>query len=435
MALNDIKFVRGQGGMGRRAASEDVISGLIMALPSHPVILSTGLEAGFIKEVTIVNNNNEIADPRFYVAQVEYYQQLADICDIKPADIDYENVDNTQIIKNVIDYHVREFFRMSPTGKLWLGIIMSENGTRVYPEAILTLQNKAEGKIRQVGVLTSDFSDMAAYQAIAAGNGVENGLEQNHRPLSIIVTANGQKDSPENLQLSELVQENEYLSTDVNMSRKNVSMLISCDLDTTVLALLGEQKYGYYGCIGNCLGAVSAASVNECIGWVGKFPLGLKKPGFITGELLTEVVDGVLGSLNEKRYIFVRLVEGAADCYYNDSHTLDVATSDYAYIENVRTMDKATREIRKRLVPFLNSPIKVDAESGKLSAMDIATLENAGQIALDEMEKVGELSGYSVTINPDQNILSTSNLEISIVNVPTGVIRNMTIKIGYAKTI
>ena len=51
------------------------------------------------------------------------------------------------------------------------------------------------------------------------------------------------------------------------------------------------------------------------------------------------------------------------------------------------------------------------------------------------MEKAGELSGYEASIDPEQDVLSTSTVEVVIKNVPVGVIRKMKVKIGYVKSL
>ena len=54
---------------------------------------------------------------------------------------------------------------------------------------------------------------------------------------------------------------------------------------------------------------------------------------------------------------------------------------------------------------------------------------------IEEMEKAGELSGYVVEIDPDQNVLATSEIEIVIRPVGVGVVRRIRIKIGYAESV
>ena len=56
-------------------------------------------------------------------------------------------------------------------------------------------------------------------------------------------------------------------------------------------------------------------------------------------------------------------------------------------------------------------------------------------LALEEMERAGELSGYKADIDPDQDVASTGTLDIVIKNVSSPVIRHINIKIGFAKSV
>jgi len=118
----------------------------------------------------------------------------------------------------------------------------------------------------------------------------------------------------------------------------------------------------------------------------------------------------------------------------NDSHTMDSALSDYAMIESVRTMDKAVRGVRSYLIPELGGNVYTDPDTGKMQPYSASHLQLAAGKALDDMEKAGELSGYAVEIDPDQDILSTGEVEIVVRLVAAGVMRTARIKIGFTKT-
>lgn len=427
MELNDIRFQRMNGGMGRPAPNEDVNSGLLLSL-------NVDLGNNNFEELAL-NRFNSIVGTELKVIELNYYEQLLLDFGIQTTKPTTENpaLTTAEFAKNTIDYHVREFFRMSPTGKLWLAIKneipeeITDPTFEVTGDEIISLQNYANGAIRQIGIFTPTLTTdrVSEYQIACTGEVGNPGLEQLHKPLSLVVTFSGQEST---------------LATMPNFvtdGYKNVSLLIGCDLSADIINLLGVQgnlsinNFINYGCIGNCIGAISAAKVNESIAWVGRFPLSLGVAGFITGDLFKETPVSRLNTLNENRYIFVRTITGAASNYYNDSHALDVSTSDYAFIKNNRTMDKATREIRRNLLPFLNSSVAVNAETGHLSADTVAVLENECNRALENMTKAGELSGYRCEINPEQNVLARSEIEIQIKNVPTGVVRNMVVKIGF----
>ena len=114
---------------------------------------------------------------------------------------------------------------------------------------------------------------------------------------------------------------------------------------------------------------------------------------------------------------------------------MDSATSDYAMIESVRTMDKAVRGIRTYLIPELGGNVYIDPDTGKMQPYSVSHLETTANKALEDMEKAGELSGYKVEIDPEQDVLSTSTVEIVVRQVAVGVMRKIKVKIGFAKSV
>ena len=408
--MNDIVFTKTNGGMGRTAASEDPISGLIFG-GFGATALTFGTADGNLKGFDPIGST-----PTAYIRKFQYVEQL------KEAGIVWKekgtgSLTPTETAKNALYYHISEFFRMNAEGTLY--VMIKAGDTAAAAADVTTLQNYADGRIRQCGVFDSTLVTVASLQTALTA------LEADHKPMSVVVTYNG-KPSGTATVLSSLTS----LAT---AGQCNVSVLIGCDGDATLAGNL--DTYANYGCIGACIGAISKAAVNECIAWVQKFPLGLKAPAFFNGQLVKNIETTDLNSLNDKRYIFVRTHVGDADNYFNDSHTCDLATSDYAYIENVRTIDKACRGVRANLLPYLNSPLKVDAETGKLDAPMVAFLETTAGKAVEDMEKAGELSGYKAEIDPDQNVISTSQVEVIIKNVPTGTMRKVNVKIGFTTSL
>jgi hypothetical protein len=158
-------------------------------------------------------------------------------------------------------------------------------------------------------------------------------------------------------------------------------------------------------------------------------------PDFGDGVLVRNVDKAVLEQLDASRYLFLSHIVGIAGSYWNDSHNMTSAISDYNAIERVRTMDKAERGIRTYLTPELGGNVYIDATTGKLQPYTVEHLETTANKALEDMEKAGELSGYQAKIDPEQDVLSTSTVEVVIKNVPVGVIRRMRVKIGYVKKI
>lgn len=427
--LNDITFIKTNGGMGRTAASEDPISGLIFG-GFGASVLTFGEVDGNLKGFAPIMNTSTPPAAVSHIRKFEYKEELATagIVWTKPGEGHGTSgvLDDTDMAKNALHYHISEFFRMSHEGTLY--VLIKAGANNVAAADLTVLQNFANGAIRQCGVFDTADTPLTPTELQAVLTG-ENSLEEDHMPMSVVMTYNG-----EDKTLAELTEDNASLAAE---GKCNVSVLIGCDGDATLASYLEDDNthYAHYGCIGACIGAISKAAVNECIAWVQKFPLGLTAPALFNGQLIKNVSTADQKDLNENRYIFVRTHVGNADNYFNDSHTCDLATSDYAYIENVRTIDKACRGVRAYLLPYLNSPLQVDAETGRMDAPTVAFLETIASKALIEMEKNGELSGYRVEIDPDQNVISTSQVEIIIKNVPTGTMRKVNVKIGFTTSL
>ena len=190
--------------------------------------------------------------------------------------------------------------------------------------------------------------------------------------------------------------------------------------------------------IGCALGTVALAKVSESIAWVGKFNIsdGVENEivEFCNGQLWTSLSQSALEGLFSKRHLWSKKFTGVSGTFWVDSSCAVATTSDYAYIENNRTICKAERNLYTAYTPLLNSPITFNA-NGTITDNTIAYFENVGNAALDQMVKDGELSAKSVTINPTQNVLSTSTLTIAVTLVINGVARIISIPIGFKPSI
>lgn len=323
-------------------------------------------------------------------------------------------------IQAIWHYHISEFFRIQPKGILFVGIFPVPVGPYIFSE-LATLQVYANGDIRQTGIYKTgtEFStaDITAIQAVL------NTLESQKQPMSVLfapsinATAN----------ISSLVD----LSP---LSGNKVSVVISQDA--------GGKGYELYlttnktiSNLGNLIGVVSLSQVQENIGWVGKFNnsdgLELEAIGFGNGQRFVDVSESTLSIVNDRRYVFLRKFPNLVGSYYNDSHTAIVSNSDYAYIERNRVIDKAIRGVYLNLLPLLNSPLTLNAD-GTLSNATVAYLESQASISINEMVRKGEVSAAAVSIDPAQDVLTTSEVVVTITLIPIGTARNIIVNIGYS---
>ena len=322
----------------------------------------------------------------------------------------------------VLHYQLSEIFRINSAISLYVGLFAKPT-SYTFAE-IKTVQNFAGGRIRQIGVWCGDKTFAA--DDVVALQGVADALDLVNAPLSVLYAPKIEKvtNLPTNI---------------AGASQCRVSVVIGQAGSGTGAELYTDSANATtkstVSCLGVTLGLLSVASVHQSISWIKQFPTGITLPAFGDGTLFRTLDSALVEQLDSARYIFLVTHVGQSGSYINDSHTMDAATSDYAYIEAVRTMDKAVRGIRTYLTPELGGNIYVDSETGKMQSYSVAHLETTANKALEDMEKAGELSGYKVEIDPEQDILSTSTVEIVIKQVAVGVMRKIKVKIGFAKTV
>lgn len=320
----------------------------------------------------------------------------------------------------MLHYQLEEVFRINPSITLYVGLF-SKPENMTFQE-LKTVQNYAEGAIRQMAIWNGDTAPTA--DNIVKLESVADSLDTENAPLSTLYAP--------------LVSNYKNLPSNLATNNPRVSVVIAQAGSGTGAELYkskDNKTKATVSAIGVALGTLSKAAVHQCIAWVKNFPSGISMPALGDGTLVRTIDKGELEKLDANRYLFLNNVVGVAGSYWNDSHTMDSPTSDYAAIESVRTMDKAVRGIRTYLTPELGGNVYIDPDTGKLQSYTVSHLETTANIPLEEMEKAGELSGYKAEIDAEQDVLSTSTIEVIIKNVPVGVVRKFKVKIGFVKSL
>lgn len=325
---------------------------------------------------------------------------------------------------NLLVYeHIKEFFRLNPNGELYIMLVartvtyanmLSPGATPPHAHNLLLAAN---GNIRQLGVAfnpppgTPNLWD-ATLLAIAAGQQLADQEYTQHRPVEVLLEGKGFNPATvANLR---------------NLNAPNVTVMVGQAMS------IAANNAGY-AAIGALLGAVSKARVNESVAWVERFNLagGSLDTIGLGGVVLSAVSQGNINNANQAGAVFFVAHTGTPGIYLNDSHTCTETTSDFAYIENNRTIHKAVRNIRAALLPRLGSPVQIDSDSGQLAPEVIKSYETTGRRALEAMLSNGEVSDIDVFVDPAQNILSSSELQLAFSIVPTGTARRISVTIGF----
>ena len=392
--MNGIDFNRGNGGFARRIAGEDHISGIIAAVGETSPLLGK-------HEFRTV--------------------EAAEAAGI------------TAVSAPVLHYHISEFFRLAPGATLFVMAVATLDGT--FTE-IKQLQQHTGGKLRRVGIAQPDVALATVITQAATVNAVCTELAGLNMPLTAILT--GYVTSANIASLADLHTQN----------CPRVGICLAQDGGGYGAYLQSVNAAQSIGAMGALLGALAKRRVSDSIGWVEKYnvvttaypknltggeqqALELDVPALCDGTLISDLTPAQLQSINDKGYILLFKHVGYSGTYWNDAFAAIAATSDYAYLENRETMDKACRGVHQALLPQISGPAYVDPATGNLAESTCKRLEALAEVPLEQMVRDGELSGYAVSIDPTQPVLSTSKLEVVIKLVPVGVLREITVTIGF----
>lgn len=374
MSLSKIDIQRQEGGLARPPLSQDGISAMCFYDSST---------SGNFKYTKIQD-----AEAQFATTSIEYY-------------------------------HIEKYFDYS-NSVLYVGADTAS--TTAGFGGIVSLKDYANGDIRQLAVWSksSDYTstDITGLQTIA------DQVEDEYAPIQMLYTSK--------LPIGSTTVEDLVSLRTLDSSR--VSFIIAEDSNARVTTLRG---LGHVSAIGACLGMVSASKVHENIGWVNKFNLTTTDFGdlaFIDGSLYTDKNLTFLNSLDDKGYIFLRKFVGSSGSYWNYSYTATSATDDFSTIENNRVYDKSFRNIRAILLPQVNSPLYVDS-SGKIAGGTIKFFSSLAEKALQPLKDAGELSAFTIGIDPEQNVLSTSKIIIVAKIIPVGVAKEIVVELGFALSV
>lgn len=348
-------------------------------------------------------------------------------------------------------YHINHFFGIQgSTGRLF--IMFADCG--VDWNAIEQMQRAAHGMINQLGVWTEQSlwkqtdpeAETYSIDLVTDLQSKAASLADENAPLSILLCANSaviatDEESVKKVELGKI-------PTCV-INARFVSVLLGQGLDADVSAMqLANQNLTPVGNIGAALGCIASASVQESFAWVNKFNLigyfpdiemgfgdvTLNSEDKLTSTLKYSSLNKIqLDDLDDKGYVFLCKYSGLeSGVFFSKDQTC--SNGDYRTVARNRTIHKSRRAVRNALLPYVNSPLKVDPSTGYLSSAKITMFQNIVSDILTTMQNNEEISGFSVTIDKNQNVLKNDTLIIKYSLVPVGVASRIEVIEGLALT-
>lgn len=387
MALPGVNITLGSGGLGRVAATADGIAGLLL----------TGTAVG---------------DKKFVLNK---HYQLSSTKDLATLGITAGN-------NPLVDHEVRSFYAQAGEGAE-LHLLAVEETTLLtamcdpgLESPLSKLIEGAAGRIKIVGVNRLIPADSEADNS----QGIDGDAITAAAKAQQAAEAYASKIMPFRLLLPAAKWTGEVGSFKPSGSSYNrVAM---------VLASEGELDGQYPAAIGMVLGRAAKAEPQQDLGRV-KFG-SLAATGYFTDGSSFLEKQGLAESLNDAGFMFFMNYPSKNGCYLNGCPMTCSATDDYAVLNNGRIMDKAMRIAYDTYISEIMDNINVDENGHLPSGVCLSfesMIENAVALQMD-----GQISSFSAYVNPEQNILSTSRLDIECSIVPLGVLKNIHVLLSFS---
>lgn len=409
------------GGLGQTAPSDRNVAGLIFA---------QGYEVGSTFQFATVYELNSIDD--------------AEALGLSAATDNANDGDTTALCW----YHISEFFRLNPDGKLWVyngdGLTMATSFSVAGGAADSIMQASANA-VRFMGVvsgfdpaatltITDGFANFVGAGMTAAQAWVEAKAAQ-FVYIDVVVLEGVAMAAPTGADLRD---------NDAPQCR------VTAANDSTYLDEAGfAAAFLKTGAVGMELGSIGVRMLSESIGSVilERYPDGKKgsanysltstrqnrwmTPGLSSGVSSLTLTQNQRETLQANGIGFVGQYEGYPGVYISGDETCTLVTDDFDSINANRVWNESARRVRRALIPRMNSRVIVYKTTGRISPVTIADWDGAVRRELDVLVNEGEIAGYRFILDPNQDVLATNKVVCKLTVVKQGIAEEIEGDIGF----
>jgi hypothetical protein len=216
---------------------------------------------------------------------------------------------------------------------------------------------------------------------------------------------------------------------------------VGCVIGQSGSGLGLELSYTQQTVIGSgglALGVMSSSAVSQCIGEVQAFPMNdgveCEIAHFFDRTDYNTITTALGDQLHDYGYTFLRKFKGKTGTYFNSDPAAIAPSSDYAYLSDSRTIDKAVRGVYVSILDLLNSRNRVNSD-GTLSEASIAAYNEKANNPLDQMMRDEDIANKTIQVDRTALVATTGIVPIYIGLQKTPTSREISITIGFRASI
>ena len=204
----------------------------------------------------------------------------------------------------------------------------------------------------------------------------------------------------------------------------------SQNMVSVVLASDGKVGTTQSAAIGMVLGRAAKIAVNVSIGRVKDGSICASGAGYLMDGATPESHYADWETLSDAGYIFFRTYIGKGGYYLNEDPTAVPTTDDYCRLCLTRVIQKAVVVCYKTYIDEILDNIDVDPETGKIPTAMAKYYESLLMKNINSNME-GEMSGATVTIDPDQDLITTGKMDVVARIIPTALLREIEVNLAF----
>ena len=329
--------------------------------------------------------------------------------------------------------HLTEFYNQAPLGtQLYLMLVaatltQASMGDKTNAGGAIKLLNYAAGAIKVIGLLPDDKAIHTAGGTITITNGMNADVYTAAANLLALINTFVAVENP----LRGFVSCTSYAGVPGNLTAIN-----SGTTNNRVGFVIGDtQSYDATytsAAMGLFLGTVASVPVQQKVSWVGAGALSNSLAYLSTVQLTATNNDPA--TIAGKGFITFKMYSNVAGLFWSGDVMATAPTDDYFFLARGRVTDKAQRLIYAYMVNSVDGVVPAKAD-GTVDAGFAADLQNKisgakNGLLTTNMVNLGNMVGSTTFVDPAQNIVNTSTLNMSVALEGEGYSSNININLA-----
>ena len=195
--------------------------------------------------------------------------------------------------------------------------------------------------------------------------------------------------------------------------------------------MAASKEFKKSACVGLALGRYSKVPVQRHPGRVKDGAVQVARGSMTNGKEVKTFSEAQLEAIAEKGYLVFMRYNGKTGLYFSDDSTATTQTDDYLTISNNRVIHKAYTICYSIFVEELNDEVSIAAD-GKIAPTQLSYLkQKIGNAINTQMLANKNIANYEVEIDPNQDVIKTDKVMVTVRIVPVGKLKFIDVSLGF----